>query len=63
MTDEEIVKSYINKNDVIKDKDEFYRIIKWHSEKNNISLYESLAHAYLSIVCSAIKKNIMDDMK
>lgn len=59
MTDEEIIKHYINKNDTIKDKDEFFRIIKEHSEKNNISLYESAAYACLSIVCSAIEKEAM----
>lgn len=62
MTDEEIVKHYINKNDLIKDdcKDEFYKKIKEHSEKNNISLYESAAYAFMSIVLSALEN---EDMK
>lgn len=57
MTDEEIVKSYIDKNDLIRDdcKDEFYKNIKEHSEKNNISLYESAAYAFMSIVLSALE--------
>ena len=59
MTDEEIIKHYINKNDTIKDKDEFFRIIKEHSEKNNISLYESAAFAFISIVVSALEKETM----
>lgn len=62
MTDEEIIKHYINKNDLIKDdcKDEFYKKIKEHSEKNNISLYESVAYAFISIVVSALEN---EDMK
>ena len=62
MTDEEIIKHYINKNDLIKDdcKDEFYKKIKEHSEKNNVSLYESAAFAFISIVVSALEK---EDMK
>lgn len=59
MTDEEIVKSYIDKNHAIKDKDEFYSIIKVHSVKNNISLYESLADAYF--ICFAL--SIINNMK
>lgn len=62
MTDEEIIKHYINENDLIKDdcKDEFYKKIKEHSEKNNLSLYESAAYAFMSIVLSALEN---EDMK
>lgn len=61
MTDEEIVKHYINKNDLIKDdcKDEFYKKIKEHSEKNNISLYESASYAFISIIVSALENEAM----
>lgn len=62
MTDEEIIKHYIDKNDLIRDdcKDEFYKKIKEHSEKNNISLYESAAYSFISIVVSALEN---EDMK
>lgn len=62
MTDEEIVKSYINKNDAIKDKDEFYKIIKWHSEKNNISLYESLSDAYFTCFVLSLIRNMKGEI-
>lgn len=59
MTDEEIIKHYINKNDLIKDdcKDEFYEIVKKQAEKRNISLYESLA--LVTFIAFSIKKEVV----
>lgn len=61
MKDEEIIKSYINKNDLIRDdcKDRFYEIVKKQAEKRNISLYESLALGYLTFIAFSLKKEVM----
>lgn len=61
MTDEEIVKTYINNNDLIRDdcKDRFYEIVKKQAEKRNISLYESLVLGYLTFIAFSIKKEVM----
>lgn len=37
----------------------FTKKIKEHSEKNNISLYESAAYAFISIVVSALENEAM----